>query len=272
MNLNYYVVDAFADGPFTGNPAGVCVLENPLTEVQMQQIAAQNNLAETAFVIPLCGGVAHSDGVVLQENDYDLRWFTPVTEINLCGHATLATAFVLHKFFAPNMGEFRFHSKSGLLTVTPKGDLYELDFPAWPAEQMEITPLMQQAIGCEVSQAYASRDLFLIVKDQATVQTIKPDFVALAALHSHAVAVTAPGESADFVSRFFAPNVGIAEDHVTGSLHSQLIPFWAQQLGKNTLVAKQLSQRGGTLYCDYLGERVKIAGRAKLYLTGELYV
>jgi len=272
MNLKYYVVDAFGEKAFTGNPAGVCVLEKPLPEAQMQQIAAQNNLAETAFVIPLCGGVARSDGVVPQENDYDLRWFTPAVEINLCGHATLATAFVLHQFYAPSMGEFRFHSKSGLLTVTPKDDLYELDSPSWPAQSIDITTAMQHAVS-GIKEAHLARDLILLLEDEAAVRDFQPNIAALKNIHDcFSVVITAKGESCDFVSRMFAPNNGIDEDHVTGSTHSTLVPFWAQRLGKEKLLAKQLSQRGGTLYCERCGERVKIAGKAKLYLTGELYV
>ncbi|MCL2195932.1 MAG: PhzF family phenazine biosynthesis protein [Oscillospiraceae bacterium] len=255
--MKYYVVDAFAHAPFTGNPAGVCVLESELPAERMQQIAAQNNLAETAFVCK-------------QGDDYALRWFTPVTEINLCGHATLATAFVLHQFAAPQASEFRFHTISGLLTVTPKGELYEMDFPAWPVQPVEITPLMRQAVGCDILEAHLARDLILLVSD---VQTVTPDFAAIAAIpQAHGVAVTAPGKDCDFVSRFFAPNMGVPEDHVTGSIHSELIPFWAQRLGKDTLLAKQLSQRGGTLHCACRGDRVNIAGSARLYLTGEIHL
>ena len=262
MGLKYYVVDAFAEHPFSGNPAGVCLLEHDLPTERMQQIAAQNNLAETAFV--------RKNGL-----DYNLRWFTPTVEINLCGHATLATAFVLHKFVEPQAAHFRFHTLSGLLTVTPKGELYELDFPAWPMQPVEITPLMRRAVQpSEIIEAHAARDLILLLKDEAAVRAVTPDFAAMREIPGYlgVVATTAPGENADFVSRVFGPKVGIDEDHVTGSVHSELIPFWAARLGKNKLLARQLSPRGGTLYCENRGERVRIAGRARLYLTGEVHV
>ena len=259
--MKYFIVDAFADKPFTGNPAGVCILEEPLPEDTMQSIASENNLAETAFVVP------HEDG------DYDLRWFTPVTEIDLCGHATLASVFILHEVLGVDKECYRFHTKSGLLIVTPKKDLYEMDFPAWPLKQIEVTEQMQQAIACDILEAHLARDLILVLKDEAAVQNLQPDFAAIAALpESFGVAVTAKGSSCDFVSRFFAPGEGIPEDHVTGSLHSMLIPFWAARLERDALTARQLSPRGGTLYCKNCGARVKMAGRARLYLKGEISV
>ena len=258
--MRYFVADAFADAPFTGNPAGVCILDAPLPEAVMQNISNENNLAETAFILP-------------NGNDYDLRWFTPVSEIDLCGHATLASAFVLHEAMGANKECYRFHTKSGLLIVTPKKDLYEMNFPAWPLERIEVTEQMRQAIGRDILEAYLARDLFLLLESEALVRDLRPDFAALAALpFDHGVAVTAKGDSCDFVSRFFAPKIGINEDHVTGSIHSALIPFWAARLGKDTLLAKQLSPRGGTLCCENCGERVKISGRARLYLTGELMI
>ena len=256
--IQYYIVDAFADGPFTGNPAGVCLLEEPLPEVLMQQIAAQNNLAETAFVCK-------------NGDDYDLRWFTPATEINLCGHATLASAFALYNFDEPKK-EYCYHTASGMLTVTPQGELFEMDFPAWPVKPVEITPDMHYAVD-GILEAHLGRDLFLLLENEAAVQNYQPDFAAIAAIPDcFAIGITAKGDSCDFVSRMFGPNVGIPEDPVTGSTHSSLVPFWAARLGKDTLVARQLSQRGGTLYCENCGERVKIAGKARWYLTGELYV
>ena len=258
--MRYYIADAFADKPFSGNPAGVCILDTPLPEETMQRVAAENNLAETAFVVP-------------NGEDYDLRWFTPAVEINLCGHATLASAFVLHEVLGACKAAYRFHTKSGLLAVTPKGDLYEMDFPAWPPEPAAVTEQMQQAIGCDILEARQARDLILLLESEEAVRGLRPDFAAIAALpEAHGVSVTARGEAADFVSRFFAPNMGIAEDHVTGSVHTELIPFWAAKLGRDTLTARQLSPRGGTLYCENCGERVKIAGRARLYLKGEIFV
>ncbi|MCL2300604.1 MAG: PhzF family phenazine biosynthesis protein [Firmicutes bacterium] len=258
--MKYFIADAFADKPFSGNPAGVCILEQPLPGDTMQRIANENNLAETAFAVPAGDG-------------YALRWFTPVTEIDLCGHATLASAFVLHEVLGENRASYRFHTKSGPLTVTPKNDLYEMDFPAWPLRQIEITPEMRRAVGCEILEAHLARDLILLLENEETVRDLRPDFPAIAAIpESFGVAVTARGESCDFVSRFFAPGEGIPEDHVTGSLHCMLIPFWAARLGKDKLTARQLSPRGGTLYCENHGARVKIAGRARLYLQGEIFV
>jgi len=258
--MNYYIADAFADRQFSGNPAGVCILEEPLPEDLMQHIANENNLAETAFVVPR------------EDGDCDLRWFTPVTEIDLCGHATLASAFILHEMLGAGKAVYRFHTQSGLLEVTPKeNNLYEMDFPAWPLRQVEVTEQMRQAIGCGILEAHLARDLILLLEDEAAVQNLRPDLRAVAALpEAFGVAVTAKGVSCDFVSRFFAPGEGIPEDHVTGSLHCMLIPFWAARLGKDVLTARQLSPRGGTLYCGNHGERVKMAGRARLYLKGEI--
>ena len=260
--MKYFIADAFVNSQnFSGNPAGVCILEAPLPESTMQGIANENNLAETAFIVPR------------EDGDYDLRWFTPVTEINLCGHATLASAFVLHEVLGTNKECYRFHTKSGLLSVTPKDNLYEMDFPAWPLQPIEVTEQMRQALGCDILEAHLARDLILLLESEAAVQNLRPNFLAIAAIpESFGVAATAKGESCDFVSRFFAPGEGIPEDHVTGSLHSMLIPFWAARLGKDTLVARQLSPRGGTLYCENCGERVKMAGRARLYLKGEIFV
>jgi len=272
--MKYYIADAFCDvlpgapseseirwGGFTGNPAGVCILEEPLSAALMQSIASENNLAETAFVVP------RDDG------GYDLRWFTPVTEINLCGHATLAGAFILHEVLGAGKRAYRFRTMSGLLEVTPKGELYEMDFPAWPLRQVEVTQQMRQALGCDILEAHQARDLILLLEDEEAVRDLRPDFAAIAALpEAFGVAVTARGEDCDFVSRFFAPGEGIPEDHVTGSLHSMLIPFWAARLGRDALLARQLSPRGGTLYCENHGNRVKISGRARLYLQGEICV
>lgn len=258
--MNYYVADAFAETPFSGNPAGVCILDEALDEALMQKIAGENNLAETAFIVPRADG------------DYDLRWFTPATEIDLCGHATLASAFILHEVLGMDKAVYRFHTRSGLLEVTPKGGLYEMDFPAWPPEPVEITPAMRRAFG-GVLEAHWRRDLILVLENEAAVRNYQPDFTAIAAVpDAFGIAITAKGEAYDFVSRMFAPNQGIPEDPVTGSTHSILIPLWAERIGKNTLLARQLSARGGTLYCENRGARVKISGRARLYLKGELFV
>ena len=260
MNIKYFVVDAFADRLFQGNQAGVCLLETPLNDDTLQKIAAENNLAETAFILP-------------NGTDFDLRWFTPKVEIDLCGHATLASAFIISKFVNPDLETIRFTTQSGILCVIPKGDLFEMDFPSRAPVEAKVTPLMEQALGCPVLEAHQARDLLLLVKDEETVQNLQLNMELLARIPDcFAVIVTAKGNEVDFVSRFFAPNAGIPEDPVTGSSHTTLIPFWAERLGKTQMVARQLSERGGSLQCEYCDERVKIAGRAVLYLAGEIKV
>lgn len=258
--MKYYVVDSFTEKIFSGNPAGVCLLETPLDEKTMQNIAAENNLAETAFAVRSKNG-----------DNFDLRWFTPEVEIDLCGHATLASAFVISNFLDTGRKEMRFNTKSGELTVVRKGALYEMDFPAWEPEPVEITQLMRDAISVEISEAHLSRDLLLVVNSEEDLKNLTPDFDLLRTIPGcFAVIATAKGDDADFVSRCFAPNAGIPEDPVTGSSHSELIPFWAKRLNKKIMTARQLSRRGGILYCEDCGKRVKIAGKAALYMTGEI--
>ncbi len=256
--MRYYIVDAFADKLFSGNQAGVCLLEQWLPKDSMQNIAAENNLAETAFVVK-------------QDGYFGLRWFTPEMEIDLCGHATLATAFVISTVVEPDLQTMRFETMSGTLTVEKTGDMLEMDFPARMPSPIPVTSLMEEAIGQKVLEAHLSRDVMLVVESQQQVAQLQPNLDLLGTIPGcMAVIVTAKGDSADFVSRFFAPGAGIPEDPVTGSAHSTLIPYWAKQLGKQTMVARQLSKRGGTLYCKNAGERVKIAGRSVLYLQGEI--
>ena len=257
--MEYFIVDAFTDELFRGNPAGVCLVENPLSEQTMQAIAAENNLSETAFV------AANGDG-------YDLRWFTPETEIDLCGHATLATAYVLHRLVAPDRTTYRFHTMSGELVVTAADERLEMDFPARPPTSTTLSPATAAAIGAPVLEAHQSRDLILLLESAEAVRTLAPDLARLAALpEPFAVVVTARGgDDADFVSRFFAPGAGIPEDPVTGSSHASLIPYWAARLGKTEMTARQLSRRGGTLYCRDAGSRVFIGGYARLYLRGNI--
>lgn len=257
--MEYYIVDAFTESPFGGNPAGVCLPEQPLPEGLMQSIAAENNLPETAFA------VANGD-------EYDLRWFTPEHEMDLCGHATLATAYVLGRFRTPEKDAYVFHTQSGPLGVQRKGDLLEMDFPSRPPERVPVTPAMAEAIGAEVLEAHRSRDLVLVLDSAETVAALEPDMNKLKALpDAFGLIVTARGaDGADFVSRFFAPGAGIPEDPVTGSAHSTLIPFWAGRLGKDAMTARQLSRRGGTLYCRNAGRRVRIGGHARLYLRGKI--
>jgi len=265
MKLKYYVIDSFTDTDkiFSGNPAGVCLLENNIGEKIMQNIAAENNLAETAFVLR-------------NGEDFDLRWFTPEVEVDLCGHATLASAFVISNFLDKNRKEMRFNTKSGVLTVTKTkkddSDLFEMDFPAWKVKPVEITQLMKDAVNAEISEAYLSRDLLLLIDSEKDVADLSPDMDLLRKISDLfdclGIIVTAKGENFDFVSRFFAPNAGITEDPVTGSAHSELIPFWSERLNKKIMTARQLSGRGGIIYCEDCGERVKIAGNAVLYMTG----
>jgi len=256
--MRYFVVDAFADRVFQGNPAGVCLVDSPLDDAVMQAIASENNLSETAFV-------------VVGDPVSDLRWFTPAVEIDLCGHATLGTAYVLANFVEPAREMMRFATRSGELVVTRDDDRYTLDFPARPAVPIPVTEAMAAAIGVPVLEAHQSpRDLMLVVGSETEVRDLAPDIPLVAALAEHAVIVTAPGDQADFVSRFFAPNLGVPEDPVTGSAHATLIPYWTARTGKTDLVARQLSRRGGTLYCRMAGDRVHISGTAQLYLRGEI--
>lgn len=256
--MKYYIVDAFTNELFKGNQAGVCLLDEWLEDKILQNIASENNLAETAFVVK-------------RDDYYDLRWFSPETEIDLCGHATLASAFVISNFVDDSAKEIDFHTMSGKLSVEKKADLFEMDFPARIPTPIPITQLMEQSTGVPVREAHLSRDLLLLVDSEEQVKNLRPDFSLISKLPDcYALIVTAKGEQADFVSRFFAPNAGIPEDPVTGSSHCTLIPFWAKKLKKEKMVARQLSKRGGTLYCEYREDRVTIAGKAALYLQGDI--
>lgn len=258
--MKYYVVDAFTKDIFGGNPAGVCLADRPLTDEQMQSIASENNLAETAFVKP-------------RGEDFDLRWFTPEMEIDLCGHATLGTAFVLSQLVDSSLTVMRFHTLSGVLTVTKKDELYEMDFPSRAPAEVLVDPRLNGALGVPVLETHLSRDLLAVVENEEALLSIRPDFALLSTIPDClAVVATAKGTDADFVSRFFAPNAGVPEDPVTGSSHATLIPFWSGRLGKKEMLAKQRSKRGGTLYCADRGDRVTIAGHAALYLSGEIRI
>ena len=258
--MRYFIVDAFTDELFKGNQAGVCLLDKWIDDKLMQSIAFENNLSETAFVIK-------------NGDHYDLRWFTPEAEVDLCGHATLASSFVISQFVDKDAVNLKFHTKSGVLSVDKCGDMFEMDFPARKPKSILVTSLMEQAIGVSVLEAHLSRDMLLLVRDEETVINLKPDFALISKLPDcMAVMVTSKGNDVDFVSRFFAPKVGILEDPVTGSSHATLIPFWSERLRKNKMIAKQLSKRGGTLYCENCGERVKISGKASLYLQGEIQI
>lgn len=256
--MKYYVVDVFTKERFYGNPAGVCLLDEWLPEERMQSIAFENNLAETAFLVK-------NDGY------YDLRWFTPEVEIDLCGHATLGSAYVLMNYVDTGMKRVDFHTKSGVLTVTRNEDLYTMDFPSRPASPCKKPELLEEALGVPVLETHMARDLLVLLKDEKTVRELKPDFMKFKEIeNAFGFIVTAKGENCDFVSRFFAPGAGVPEDPVTGSSHTTLIPFWSKRLGKSELLARQLSQRGGTLQCKDMGERVEISGTAVTHLIGEI--
>jgi PhzF family phenazine biosynthesis protein len=258
MRIPLYQVDAFADRPFAGNPAAVCPLDAWLPEERMQAIAAENNLSETAYFVP------EGDG-------FRLRWFTPAVEIDLCGHATLASAYVLYRHLGYARERVRFETmKAGALTVTPDGDRFALDFPSRPPGPVDTPPGFAEALGAQPSAVMAARDYLAIFDDEAQVRALAPDMAALARLDKFAVIVTAPGKDCDFVSRFFAPAKGVPEDPVTGSAHCTLIPYWAERLGKTTMRARQLSARGGTVHCVHRGDRVTIAGHAALFMKGEI--
>ncbi len=257
--MRQYIVDAFTDQVFAGNPAAVCVMEEWLPEALMQQIAIENNLSETAFVVP-------------EQEGYHIRWFTPGGEVDLCGHATLASSYVLHRFVEPEAAMFSFRSQSGPLTVRVQGDLLELDFPSRMPEAVPFTPEMQAALGGLTAQAFISRDLMLVLEKEEEVVDFEPDGRLIEALPGMGLIITARGREYDFVSRAFFPKDKIPEDPVCGSAHCNLIPYWGERLGKDKMVARQASARGGVLYCEDRGERVRIAGKAALYSIGEILV
>ena len=257
MKIRYFEIAAFTNKAFSGNPAGVCLLEEWLADAQLQAIAAENNLAETAFV-------------VAREKHFDLRWMTPTIEVDLCGHATLAAAHVLFNHRAYPESVIRFQTKSGELTVERDGKRLVLDFPFLPAGSVKPTSEVSEALGAAPEQILQGRDYFAIFASQKEVAVIKPDMQRIAALDAQGVVVTAPGQDCDFVSRYFAPAAGIPEDPVTGSTHCTLIPYWSQRLGKKELFARQISPRGGELFCQDRGERVSIGGEAVTYVEGEI--
>jgi len=261
MEIPFYQIDAFTSRVFAGNPAGVCFLDAWPEDGLLQSIAAENNLAETAFI------VARADG------SYDLRWFTPKMEVDLCGHATLASAFAIFESVAPSTSAAVFHTKSGVLSVARRGDLLVMDFPSRPPQAVEPPPNLPGMLGLEPLDVLASRDLFVVLEKEDQVRCAAPDLAAAAALDAYlGLIITARGESADFVSRFFAPRAGIPEDPVTGSAHCTLVPYWSKRLGKKHLHALQVSARGGELFCVDEGARVLIGGKAASYLPGKITV
>jgi PhzF family phenazine biosynthesis protein len=259
MHLPLYYVDAFCSRPFAGNPAAVCPLPSWLPDDLMQSIAAENNLAETAFL------VKEADG-------YRIRWFTPTVEVDLCGHATLASAFVLAECMGLSEHKVVFASRSGVLEVLRDGDRYTLDFPSRPGSPIPVSPELTTALGPEPLEVLAARDVLAVLENEEQVRSLRPDMKALQQIDTFAVIATAPGNDSDFVSRFFAPSQGIPEDPVTGSAHCTLTPYWSRRLGKQSMFARQISARGGELWVEDRGDRVRISGQGRLYLTGFIHV
>ncbi|MDQ3199625.1 MAG: PhzF family phenazine biosynthesis protein [Verrucomicrobiota bacterium] len=258
-SIPYYEVFAFTRRMFAGNPAGVCLLEEWLPNEQLQAIAAQNNLAETAFFI------ARGDF-------FELRWMTPTIEVDLCGHATLASAHVLFRHLGYAGSAIRFHSQSGELKVERAGDRLVLDFPSRLLEEAKPAEELNAALGARPEILLQGRDYFAVFASQQEVAALQPDLDRLAKLEAQGVVVTAPGDDCDFVSRYFAPAAGIPEDPVTGSTHCTLIPYWSQRLGKKELFARQISARGGELFCEDRGDRVGIGGQALTYVEGKIHL
>lgn len=260
MRIPYYHVDSFTTSLFAGNPAGVCILNSFPASVVMQKIAAENRHSQTAFV------VQRADG------DFDLRWFTPLIEDDLCGHATLAASYVL-ALRSHNSWPVHFHTRSGVLTVTREGDMFEMDFPAWPPQECKIPSGLLPALGLTQAHVMKSRDYMVVVESSTQVRQLSPDISALARLDigMSGVIVTATGNGdIDYVSRYFAPSVGIDEDPVTGSINCTLAPYWGARLDKRILRTQQLSARGGEVYCTIDRNRVRIAGSATLYLHTDI--
>ena len=263
MKYKIYQVDAFTDKLFSGNPAAVCILDKWISYELMQSIGNENNLAETAFVV--------SNG-----KDFEIRWFTPTVEVDLCGHATLASAFVLFNILNYPDSLIRFYStRSGWLAVEKRKDMLFLDFPtdqliALPEEQIAI---IEKCIGTKPIELYKGKtDYIAVIEDERSLQALQPDFTEISKLKARGLIVTAKGYEVDFVSRFFAPQSGINEDPVTGSAHTSLLPLWSKKLDKTLLTAKQLSKRGGSLMCEFKNDRCLIGGKARLYLTGKIYL
>ena len=262
MNLQMFQVDAFTNEQFAGNPAAVVPLSEWLPDNLMLKIAAENNLAETAFFVK-------NDG------RYDIRWFTPAVEVNLCGHATLASAHVIFNEMKSEDEFIRFHSaRSGELAVQKQDDKLVLDFPAYPVTEIGQNAALTLALGMVPLQTWETQGnmVMALLQNERDVGAVTPDMNALANIPYDEVIVTAPGDDSDFVSRMFAPRIGIPEDPVTGAIHCSLIPFWAERLGKNKLFARQVSKRGGELFCEFAGDRVKIGGNAALFLKGEIFI
>ena len=259
MKIPLFQVDAFTDKVFSGNPAAVCPLEYWLDDEILQNIAAENNLSETAFCVN-------------RGDFFQLRWFTPQTEVDICGHATLATAFVIMELIKPELNEVKFGSPCGELTVRRKEDLFSMDFPAHPPEKCTAPESLLKGLNLKPLEVLASNYYLAVYETEKQVQELNPYMRPLKELDRLGVIVTAGGNREDFVSRFFAPAVGIPEDPVTGSAHCTLIPYWSKKLGKKNLHARQISSRGGEIFCEYKDDRVIIGGRAALFLEGKIKI
>jgi len=260
QSIKIFKIDAFTDKLFSGNPAAVCILDKWLSEDLMQSIANENNLAETAFVVP-------------NGKDFEIRWFTPTTEVDLCGHATLASAFVLFNLLGYPDSSIRFRSpRSGQLSVNKNGEMLYLDFPTDTVELISgENNIMEGCIGIKPREVLKGKtDYIAVIDNETSLINLQPNLEEISKLKARGLIVTAKGDQVDFVSRFFAPQSGIDEDPVTGSAHTSLLPIWAKKLGKNNLIANQLSKRGGHLICEFNTDRCLIGGKAKLYLTGEI--
>lgn len=261
MKLTIYQVDAFAEKVFTGNPAAIVPLENWIEDDLMQKIALENNLAETAFFVKT-------------DNGYHVRWFTPALEIDLCGHATLASAYIIKNFIEPHLAEINFTTQmAGTLRAMAKDGIYTLDFPSRMPKPCETPDKLLKSLNITTAvEVLKSRDYFVVLPNEDAVKNVEPDFSLMNDLEPVGVIITAKGQSADIVSRFFYPGAGIPEDPVTGSAHCNIVPYWTDKLGKTKLFCKQLSQRGGDLHCELEGDRVLMSGKCVLYLKGEIEV
>ena len=259
MRIKQYQIDAFTTRIFGGNPAAVCPLDAWLEDSLLQAIAEENNLSETAFFVKTGNG-------------FHLRWFTPVAEVDLCGHATLATAHVIFEMLGYAKPSIAFETRSGILTVAKNGSLLVMDFPSVPPAPCSTPDALLAGLGLQPVEVLAAADYLVVLDSEEAVRSVKPDFAKLAELDLRGVIVTAPGLNADFVSRFFGPKLGIPEDPVTGSAHCTLAPYWSAKLGKNILSARQISKRGGDIQCELNGNRVALAGHAVTFMEAEIFV
>lgn len=257
--MKQYIVDAFTNQVFCGNPAAVCILSQWLPDELLKKIACENNLSETAFAVP-------------EGNEYCLRWFTPGGEIDLCGHATLATAFIINRFERPECHTICFQTMSGKLAVQKHGELFEMDFPAYELRQIPITNQLEEALGAKPLAAYMGRDLLCVMEDEEIVRNLKPDMQKICSLDGLLLHITAPGRDYDCVSRSFAPKLNVPEDPVCGSGHCHILPYWARITGKTELTAYQASSRGGVLYGKMNGNRIFLSGKAALYSEALIHV